>query len=140
MRNCKPLLLVENDPVDAETTRKALSELGVANELIHKVKGEDALEYLRDENEIRPCVILLDLNMPGMSGLEFLEAIKSDEILKIIPMVILTHTDNEDSVTSCFGLIAAGYFVKPAEYSELLEVMRIVDRYWSLSRLPNDDT
>ena len=140
MRNCKPLLLVENDPVDAETTRRALSELGVANELIHKVKGEDALEYLRDENEIRPCVILLDLNMPGMSGLEFLEALKSDENLKIIPVIILTNADDDERVAKCFRLSAAGYFVKPVDYSELLEVMRIVDRYWSLGRLPNDDT
>ena len=139
MRNCKPILLVEDDRVDAETTHRALVELGVTNELIHKVNGEEALEYLRTESNIRPCAILLDLNMPKMNGFEFLEIVKRDEELKSIPIIILTASDADENVVRTFGLAAAGYVVKPADFQEFVDAMRIVDTYWTMSRLPNGD-
>ncbi len=125
--------------MDAETTRRALNELKVANELAHKANGQDALEYLHDESNIRPCVILLDLNMPGMDGFEFLDIVKHDEKLKCIPVIILTTCDADQSVVRAFGLAAAGYVVKPAEYRQFLDAMRTIDRYWTMSRLPNHD-
>ncbi len=139
MRDCRPILLVEDDRVDAETTKRALNELKVANELIHKANGKDALEYLRDEDNIRPCVVLLDLNMPGMDGFEFLDIVKRDEELKSIPVIILTACDADHSVVKAFGLAAAGYVVKPTEYQEFLDAIRTVDRYWTMSRLPDPD-
>jgi CheY-like chemotaxis protein len=139
MRNSKPILLVEDDQVDALTTRRALKELGVTNELVHKGDGEDALEHLRDENNVKPCIIFLDLNMPRMDGFEFLEIVKSDNSLKNIPVIILTTSDADESVTKGFDLGAAGYVLKPVDYRQFVESMRAVDRYWSLSKLPGSD-
>ncbi len=136
MRNSKPILLVEDDQVDAITTQRALKELNVTNDLVHKVDGEDALEYLRDESNVRPCVILLDLNMPKMNGFEFLEIVKSDDALKKIPVIILTTADTDESVDQGFDLGAAGHVLKPVDYQQFLESMRTVDKYWTLSRLP----
>lgn len=139
MRNSKPILLVEDNQVDAITTQRALKELEVTNELVHKGDGEDALEYLRDENNVKPCIILLDLNMPRMDGFEFLETVKSDNLLKNIPAIILTTSDTDESATRSFDLGAAGYIVKPVDYRQFVESMRAVDGYWSLSRLPDSD-
>jgi DNA-binding response OmpR family regulator len=139
MKNCRSVLLVEGDPVDAGIIRRALNELKIANELVHKVSGEDALEYLRDEYSITPCVILLDLNLAGMNGFEFLETVKFDDVLKSTPVVIFTACDDDESVTRAFDLAAAGYVVKPAEYRQVVEAMRMIDRYWTASRLPNGD-
>ncbi len=139
MRNSKPILLVEDDQVDALTARRALKELEVTNELVHKGDGEDALEYLRDESNAKPCIVLLDLNMPRMDGFEFLETVKSDNLLKNIPVIILTTSDTNESATRSFDLGAAGYIVKPVDYRQFVESMRAVDGYWSLSRLPDSD-
>ncbi len=139
MGNSKPILLVEDDQVDVITARRAFKELEVTNELVHKGDGEDALEYLRGENNVKPCIILLDLNMPRMDGFEFLETVKSDNLLKNIPVIILTTSDTDESATRSFDLGAAGYIVKPVDYRQFVESMRAVDRYWSLSRLPGGD-
>ncbi len=139
MRNSKPILLVEDDQVDVITTQRALKELEVTNELVHKTDGEDALEYLRDESNAKPCIIFLDLNMPRMDGFEFLEIVKSDDSLKHIPVIILTTSDTHESVTKGFDLAAAGYVLKPVDYGQFVESMRTVDRYWTLSRLPGSD-
>ena len=139
MKNCQPVLLVEGDPVDAGIIQKALNELKIANELVHKASGEDALEYLRDEDSITPCMILLDLNMAGMNGFEFLETVKLDDVLKSTPVVIFTACDDDESVTRAFDMAAAGYVVKPAEYRRVVDAMRTIDRYWTTSRLPNGD-
>jgi len=137
MRNCQPVLLVEDDPADAGIIQRALNELKIANELVHKAGGRDALEYLRDENSTTPCVILLGLNMPWMNGFGFLETVKLDDALKSIPVIILAACDDDASVTRAFDLGAAGYIVKPTDYRQVVDAMRIVDRYWTMSRLPN---
>ena len=82
MKNLKPILLVEDDSVDAMTVKRALKELNVTNQLVHSIDGEQALEYLKADDNKKPCVILLDLNMPKMNGIEFLQAVKEDEKLK----------------------------------------------------------
>ena len=76
MRNLKPILLVEDDGVDIMMVKRALKDLNVANPLAHTLNGEEALEYLTAESNRRPCIILLDLNMPKMTGVEFLKAVK----------------------------------------------------------------
>jgi len=139
VRNAKPILLVEDDEVDAITTRKALSEINVANELIHKYDGKEALEYLRNEGNARPCIILLDLDMPQMDGFEFLSAVKSEDSLKKIPLVILAASDEDENVTKAFESAAAGYILKTVDYGQFVEMMRTVNDYWTLSRLPNGD-
>jgi len=90
MNSLKPILLVEDDKIDAMTVKRALKDIKVYNRIDIAHNGEEALEYLNNpENEL-PCIILLDLNMPKMNGVEFLEIIKNNDRLKLIPTVVLT--------------------------------------------------
>jgi CheY-like chemotaxis protein len=136
MRNFKPILLVDDDDVDAIITQRAVNDLKITNELIRKVDGEDAIEYLKDENNCKPCVILLDLNMPRMNGFEFLKVIKADPMLKTIPVVVLTTSDVDQNILDSFNLGVAGYIVKPVDYKQFVEAMKTINMYWTLSQLP----
>ncbi|MHC4149893.1 MAG: response regulator [Planctomycetota bacterium] len=138
MRNSKPILLVEDDDVDAMTAKRALGDLRITNPLVHAANGEQALRYLRDENNKKPCLILLDLNMPKMNGIEFLKTVKVDDGLRQIPVVVLTTSRNEKDIVESFELSAAGYVVKPADYKKFVEAIRAINLYWALSELPNE--
>ena len=139
MRNSKPILLVEDDRVDAMTVKRALKDLNVTNLLVHTLNGEEALKHLRAESNGNPCVILLDLNMPRMNGIELLKIIKADDVLKKIPVVVFTTSQEEQDVVESFKLNAAGYIVKPADYKKFVEAMRTIDIYWTLSELPDGE-
>jgi len=136
MRSCKPILLVEDDSIDAMTVKRAFKDLKVTNPLVHSVNGEEALDYLRNESNKKPCVILLDLNMPKMNGVEFLKIVKSDDMLKKIPVVVLTTSTEESDVVESFELSVGGYIVKPVDYKNFVEAIRTVELYWTLSKLP----
>jgi CheY-like chemotaxis protein len=136
MRTLKPVLLVEDDYVDAMTVKRAFSDLKVTNPLIHKLNGEEALEYLRGEGDQKPSVILLDLNMPKMNGIEFLKIAKADDELKKIPVVVLTTSKSDEDRVETFGLSVAGYMIKPTDYKKFVEIIRVIDLYWTLSELP----
>ena len=137
MRTSKPIMLVEDDSVDAMTVKRALKDLKVTNALVHQTNGEEAINYLRVENNNKPCVILLDLNMPKMNGIEFLKVTKNDAELRQIPVIVLTTSrDDRDKVES-FKLSVAGYIVKPTDYRKFVDAMKTVDLYWSLSEMPN---
>jgi CheY-like chemotaxis protein len=138
MRSTKPIMLVEDDQVDAMTLKRALRDLKVTNNLIHRTNGEEALEYLRDENNIKPCVIFLDLNMPKMNGLEFLQIAKADSNLRSIPVIVFTTSKNEWDRFESFDHNAAGYIVKPADYKSFVDAIRTVELYWTLSEFPDD--
>jgi CheY-like chemotaxis protein len=138
MRNSKPILLVEDDDVDAITTKRALKEIKVSNELVHKLDGEDGIEFLKN-TKTKPCLILLDLNMPKMNGFEFLRAVKSDDSIKKIPVVVLTTSDTDQNILESYELGVAGYITKPVDYRQFVETIKTVDMYWTLSRLPEDE-
>lgn len=133
---CKAILLVEDDQVDAMTVRRALKELRVTNRLEHMENGEDALAFLRDVTKDRPCLILLDLNMPIMNGIEFLQEIKTDAELKCIPVVVLTTSDEQKDKLESFKLGIAGYMRKPVDYQQFVEIIRTIDAYWTISESP----
>jgi len=137
MRDCRPILLLEDDTVDAMTVKRALKELHVLNPLVRVANGEEALVYLKDESKEKPCVILLDLNMPKMNGIEFLKIAKADEKLKRIPAIVLTTSKDDQDRFKSFQLSIAGFVVKPVDYIKFVEAMRIVNMYWTLSELPN---
>jgi CheY-like chemotaxis protein len=139
MRNSKPILLVEDDRVDAMTVKRALKDLNVTNPLIHTLDGEEALEHLRNDSNEKPCVILLDLNMPKMNGIELLKILKADDKLRRVPVVVLTTSQDTQDKFETFGLSAAGYIVKPTDYKKFVEAMKTVDLYWTLSELPNGE-
>ncbi len=129
-------MLIEDDNVDAMTVKRALKDLKVSNPLVRLCNGEEALAYLGDENNIKPCVILLDLNMPKMNGIEFLKTAKNEEQMKRIPAIVLsTSRDDQDRIQS-FQLNVAGFIVKPVDYKKFVEAMRIINLYWTLSELP----
>lgn len=139
MHNNKPILLVEDDPVDAMTVQRAFKELRITNPLQHAENGEVALSWLRDPQTPLPCLVLLDLNMPRMNGIEFLDVAKNDNILCQIPVVVLTTSEEEQDKTQTFHKGVAGYMLKPVDYSQFIEVIRTIDLYWTLSKIASLD-
>jgi len=138
MQNSKPILLIEDDDVDVMTVNRALRDLKVTNQLVPIGDGEEAIEYLRNESASKPCVVLLDLNMPKMDGAEFLKIVKADKALKKIPVVILTTSNSDRDVIESFELGAAGYMVKSVDYEKFVETIRAINQYWTLSKLPSN--
>jgi CheY-like chemotaxis protein len=138
MQSSKPILLIEDHSVDVMTVKRAFKELDVTNELISAGDGEEALEYLNNHDAIRPCVILLDLNMPRMNGMEFMRIAKADESLKTIPIIVFTTSNTEQDITQSFELGAAGYMVKSVDYHKFIETIQTINSYWTLSKLPSD--
>jgi CheY-like chemotaxis protein len=100
--------------------------------------GEEALDYLRNQENDRPCIILLDLNMPRMNGIEFLRIAKAEDRLRNIPVVVLTTSKEEQDKIDSFNLGIAGYMVKPVNYLQFVEVVRTIDLYWTLSEIPGE--
>lgn len=135
MRSSKPILLLEDDQVDAMTVKRALKEIHVANRLDIVENGEEALSFLRNPENEQPGIILLDLNMPRMNGIEFLTVAKQDERLKRIPVVVLTTSKAEQDKVDSFDLGVAGYMIKPVDYQKFIEVVKTIDMYWTLSEL-----
>ncbi|NIA53010.1 response regulator [Massilia sp. TW-1] len=124
----RPILLIEDDQVDVLATRRALKEIHVDNPLVVCENGEQGLAWLRDAAE-PPCLVLLDLNMPVMNGIEFLEHVKCDERLRRIPMVVLTTSEEMADKVRSFDLGIAGYMAKSLDYRRFVEVMRSIDAY-----------
>jgi CheY-like chemotaxis protein len=138
MQNLKPILLIEDDDVDVMTVKRALRDLKVSNQLVPIGDGEEAIEYLKTESAAKPCIVLLDLNMPKMDGAEFLKIVKADKALKKIPVVILTTSNSDRDVIESFELGAAGYMVKSVDYEKFVDTIRAIDQYWTLSKLPSN--
>ena len=132
----KPILLVEDYQVDAMTVKRALKELKVTNPLVHVENGEAALKHLQDPTVEKPCIILLDLNMPIMNGIEFLQVVKHDEKFKVTPVVVLTTSEEQQDKVNSFNLGVAGYMAKPVDYRQFVEVMRSINTYWTISEMP----
>jgi len=132
----KPILLVEDDHVDVMTVMRALKEIHVTNPVVNLENGEEALKYLRNPECAKPCIILLDLNMPIMNGIEFLQVVKHDALFKRIPVVVLTTSEEQQDITHSFDLGVAGYMAKPVDYRQFVEVMRTINAYWTISEVP----
>lgn len=131
MKPDEPILLVEDDEIDAMTVKRCFKQLGVRNPLYHKSDGESALEFLRDPTTPQPGVIILDLNMPRMNGLEFMQNLQRDPRLAHTPVVVLTASrEDEDRLASARECIS-GYMVKPVEFPEFVQVMKVIHQYWT---------
>jgi len=130
------ILLVEDDLVDVMSVRRALRELNANNVLSVVGNGEEALARLRQTENPLPGIILLDLNMPRMNGIDLLKILKSDDAFRRIPVVVLTTSKEEKDRLQSFNLGAAGYMVKPVDYSGFVEVVRTIKGYWNLSEMP----
>ena len=136
MKDSRPILLVENDPVQAKAVECAFDALEVRSPCVHFEDSNGALAHLRHQNGEKPRLILLSLDLPGITGAEFLEAVKSDKVLKTIPVVLLTTSSHQDDIARSFELGAAGYMIKTSEYKGLLETIKTIAQYWNLCESP----
>ena len=139
MQKPKPILLVEDDSVDAMTVKRAMRDLKVDHSVIHVVNGEEAMKYLTSPDTEKPFVVLLDLNMPKMNGIEFLKVMKTYPELKTIPVIVLTTSKEQRDILGSFEFGASGYMVKPVDYSNFVEILSKIVTYWNSSELPKDE-
>ena len=130
MKEDQIILLLEDDEVDVTAIKRTLKELQLKNPLVVCENGAKGLEWLRANSKTLPGMILLDINMPVMNGLEFLEKIKPDAALKKIPRVMLTTSMQESDRMKSAELGIAGYVLKPMNSAKYLAVMRTLATYW----------
>ncbi len=136
------ILLVEDDPKDVELTLTALEEYNLANEVIVARDGEEALEYLysRGKFKIRssdnPAVMLLDLKLPKVDGLEVLKQIKSEEKLRMMPVVVLTSSKEEKDMVASYKLGVSAYVVKPVDFHEFVNAIKELGVFWAVINEP----
>ncbi len=138
MSDFRRILLAEDNPKDQELTLSALDEHNLANEVVVVGDGAEALEYLyrRGKYAMRnngdPAVVLLDLKMPKVDGLEVLRKIKSDETMKVIPVVILTSSREERDLVESYKLGANAYVVKPVDFQQFIEAVKQLGGFWAI--------
>jgi CheY-like chemotaxis protein len=130
------ILAIEDDLLEAMTLQRAFRDAGIKNPLHIVSGGNEALTFLLETTSMRPALILLDLNMPGMTGLEFLRVIKSNTILKHIPVIVLTTSSHEHDRDQAFEFSVAGYIVKPMDYEAFVDIVKIIRVYWMINELP----
>ena len=142
MSNLRRILLVEDDPRDVELTLTALREHNLANEVVVVKDGAEALDFLKRRGafssraEGNPAVVLLDLKMPKVGGIEVLETMKSDDFLKTVPVVILTSSRESQDLDKCYRLGANAYVVKPVQFQEFLDAVKELGLFWALINEP----
>lgn len=136
------ILLVEDHPHDVELILTALSENSLANEVVVVRDGEEALDYLYRRGVFRlrlegnPIVILLDLKLPKVDGLEVLTALKADSLFRLIPVVVLTSSREEPDLARCYELGSNAYVVKPIDFREFVDVIKHVGLFWAVVNQP----
>ncbi len=133
------ILLIEDDPGHAVLIEKNVRRAGVANEITHKKDGTAALAYLFDRGETvktDPMLVLLDLNLPDMSGTEILARIKADPLLKRTPVVVLTTTDDRTEIQRCYDLGCNVYITKPVEYEGFASAIRQLGLFLTVMQVP----
>jgi DNA-binding response OmpR family regulator len=142
VNNLGRILMVEDDPKDVELTLTALDEYNLANEVIVTRDGEQALDYLycRAEYKARPsgnpAVMLLDLKLPKVDGLEVLKQIRSDEELRMIPVVVLTSSKEEKDMVASYKLGVNAYVVKPVDFHEFVNAIKELGIFWAVINEP----
>ena len=131
------ILLIEDDEVDVLNVRRAFAKHNIANPLYVAENGVVGLQMLKNGDVPRSRrIVLLDLNMPMMNGIEFLRALRADSELRLTPVVVLTTSNDERDRTEAYNLNVAGYILKPVTFMNFGEVMATLNRYWALVELP----
>lgn len=136
-------MLVEDNPQDAELALKALENSHLANEVLHVWDGAEALDYMHRRGEYagrlegNPAVVLLDLKMPKVDGLEVLRQVKGDPLLKVVPVVVMTSSREDRDLSACYELGVNAYVVKPVNFQSFVEAVQQVGAFWAvLNELP----
>jgi len=136
------ILLVEDDDNDAELTKNVLNQFGIINKIIRVSDGEEALDYFYRRNNFQgnedpyPAVVLLDLKMPRVNGIEVLQEIKSNDKLKTIPVIILTSSSEETDLKTCYQLGVNAYVVKPVDIEQFRNAIKELGIFWLLINTP----
>ena len=142
MSELRRILIVEDDPRDVELTLTALDEHKLANEVVITRDGKEALDYLycreqfASRPEENPAVILLDLKLPKVDGFEVLQQIRSDERLKMIPVVVLTSSHEEKDLLATYQLGVNAYVVKPVDFHEFVNAVKELGMFWAIINQP----
>lgn len=131
------ILLVEDDQVDVMNVRRAFEKNKILNPLYVASDGIEALAMLRDDRVPRDRrLVLLDLNMPAMNGIEFLRELRADPALRLTPVVVLTTSNDERDKVNAYGFNVAGYLVKPVTFPSFMELTAALNKYWTLVEMP----
>jgi CheY-like chemotaxis protein len=142
MDDLKRILIVEDDPKDLELTLTALEEHHLANEVVVARDGEEALDYLHRRGSFKlrsegnPAVVLLDLKLPKVDGLEVLRQIRSDERLKLLPVVVLTSSREEKDMVTSYELGVNAYVVKPVDFQAFVNAIKELGMFWAVINEP----
>ena len=142
MTDIRTILLAEDSPYDAEMAIDALREANLINPIVHVTDGVEALDYLFrrgkyvDRGEGDPSVLLLDIKMPRMDGLEVLEALRQDEKLRLLPVVILSSSREEADLVRSWDLGVNAYVVKPVDVDQFFEAVRTLGKFWAVINEP----
>ncbi|MBU3011731.1 response regulator [Polaribacter vadi] len=134
MENILKVLLVEDNLIEIMKMKRTISLLKLKHTIHEAKNGEEALQFLEDKANI-PDIILLDLNMPKINGIEFLKIIKADDDLKHIPTIILTTSSNQKDLLECYRTGMSGYVLKPLKYEDYVKKIETVLAYWSVNEL-----
>jgi len=138
MDELRPILLAEDNPKDVELTLEALSEHNLANKVVVVRDGVEALEFLRYEGRFKlrnrgnPAVLLLDIKMPRMGGIELLQVIRKDPALRFLPVVMLTSSREESDLVTSYELGANAFVVKPVDFNHFIDVIKQIGVFWAL--------
>ncbi|ADV50339.1 response regulator [Cellulophaga sp. E16_2] len=128
------VLFIEDDTIETMKLQRTVSKLQLKHNIIEAKNGEQALDILKSSSKL-PDIILLDLNMPRMSGIEFLEIIKADPKYKYLPTIILTTSENRADLLECYRIGVAGYVIKPLKYEDYETKLKTVFEYWQTNEL-----
>ncbi|CAM2823009.1 response regulator [Flavobacterium frigoris] len=128
------ILLIEDDEIEVMKFNRVLSALKLSHKIFEANNGEEAIEILKVK-EVVPDIIVLDLNMPKINGIEFLRILKADDYLKYIPAIILTTSSNRKDILECYRIGIAGYVIKPLKYSDYVDRITKLIEYWSSNEL-----
>lgn len=128
------ILFIEDDNIETMKMKRTVSKLNMNLNITEAKNGEEALNYLRN-TDVLPDIILLDLNMPRMSGIEFLGILKDDDNLKFLPTIILTTSENRKDLLECYRIGIAGYVIKPLKYNDYENNLRKIFEYWDMNEL-----
>ena len=134
----RPILLIEDNPMDEDLTRRAFARRKVINPIVVARDGEEALDYLNrwEAGNPLPVVILLDINLPKVNGLEILRRYKASSFVRKVPIIVLTSSAEDRDIQTAYQLGANSYIVKPVDFEKFLEVAGQIDLYWNVINMP----
>jgi CheY-like chemotaxis protein len=136
MNNAVTIVMIEDDDGHARLIEKNIVRAGVKNPILHFPTGSAGMDYLRNNQGTGSLLILLDLNLPDMTGIDILQSLKADEALKKVPVIVLTTTDDKREIERCYELGCSVYITKPVEYEQFAHAIRQLGLFFSVIQVP----